>query len=95
MVFNITFNSTSVVSWRSVLLGEETGVPEENHRPIQQVLIIIHVFVTENCYYIMLHRVHRGMSRIRAHNVSGKRDHSITMDTCATLRLGQIQCDPN
>jgi len=24
----------SVISWMSVLLVEETGVPEENHRPV-------------------------------------------------------------
>ena len=34
LVFNATFNNISVISWRSVLLVEETGVPEENHRPI-------------------------------------------------------------
>ena len=34
MVFNATFNNISIVSWRSVLLVEETGVPGENHRPI-------------------------------------------------------------
>jgi hypothetical protein len=33
MVFNATFNNISVISWRSVLLVEETEVPEENHRP--------------------------------------------------------------
>ena len=27
MVFNATFNNSSVISWRSVLLVEETGVP--------------------------------------------------------------------
>ena len=32
MVFNETFN-ISVISWLSVLLVEETGVPGENHRP--------------------------------------------------------------
>ena len=34
MVFNDTFNNISVISWRSVLLMEETGVPGENHRPV-------------------------------------------------------------
>ena len=34
MVFNATFNNISVISWLSVLLMEETGVPEENHRPV-------------------------------------------------------------
>ena len=32
MVFNATFNNISVISWPSVLLVEETGVPGENHR---------------------------------------------------------------
>jgi hypothetical protein len=34
MVFNATFNNISVISWLSVLLVEETGVPGENHRPV-------------------------------------------------------------
>jgi len=29
MVFNATFNNISVISWRSVLLVEETGIPRE------------------------------------------------------------------
>ena len=33
MVFNATFNNIPVISWQSVLLVEETGVPGENHRP--------------------------------------------------------------
>ena len=33
MVLNATFNNISVISWWSVLLVEETGVPGENHRP--------------------------------------------------------------
>jgi len=33
MVFNATFNNISVVSWQSVLLVEETGVPGENQKP--------------------------------------------------------------
>ena len=35
MVFNTTFNNISAISWMSVLLGEETGVPGENHRPVE------------------------------------------------------------
>ena len=34
LVVNATFNNMSVISWRSVLLVEETGVPCENHRPV-------------------------------------------------------------
>jgi hypothetical protein len=33
MVFNATFNNISVISWRSVLLVEETRVPGEIYRP--------------------------------------------------------------
>jgi hypothetical protein len=33
-VFNATFNNISAISWRLVLLVEETGVPEESHRPV-------------------------------------------------------------
>jgi hypothetical protein len=33
MVFNVTFNNILVISWWSVLLVEEIGVPAENHRP--------------------------------------------------------------
>ena len=32
MVFIATLNNISAISWRLVLLVEETGVPEENHR---------------------------------------------------------------
>ena len=33
MVLNATFNNISVISWQSVLLMEETGVPGENYQP--------------------------------------------------------------
>jgi hypothetical protein len=34
VAFNAPFNNISVISWQSVLLVEETGVPGENHRPV-------------------------------------------------------------
>jgi hypothetical protein len=34
MVFNITFNNISAISWQSVLLAGETGVRGENHSPV-------------------------------------------------------------
>jgi len=34
MVFNATFNNILVISWRSVVLVKESGVPRENHRPV-------------------------------------------------------------
>ena len=33
MLLNATFNNISITSLQSVLLVEETGVPEENHQP--------------------------------------------------------------
>jgi hypothetical protein len=33
-VFNPTFNNISVISWRLVLLMEETGGLGENHQPL-------------------------------------------------------------
>ena len=33
MVFNVTFNNISAISWQSVLLMEDTGVPGESHWP--------------------------------------------------------------
>jgi hypothetical protein len=31
MVLNATFNNISIISWRSVLLVEKTGVPGRNN----------------------------------------------------------------
>jgi hypothetical protein len=38
MVFNALCNTISVISWRSVLLVEETVVPEENQQPAAKSL---------------------------------------------------------
>jgi hypothetical protein len=49
MVFNTTFNNISIISWMSVLLVEETGVPGENHHPddlhINVLFLFLHVSV--------------------------------------------------
>jgi len=34
-VFNAIFNNISVISWLSVILVEETGVPGENYRTVE------------------------------------------------------------
>ena len=64
VVFNATFHNISVMSWRSVLLVEETVVPEEIHRPVA------------SHWQTLSHNVVSStprMSRIRTHNVSGDR----------------------
>jgi hypothetical protein len=33
-LFNANFNNISVISWRSVLLVVEIGIPGENHQPV-------------------------------------------------------------
>ena len=49
IVFNATFNNISAISWWSVLLVEEIGVPGENHRTAQ---------IPDKLHHIMLYRVH-------------------------------------
>jgi len=62
MVFNATFNNISAISWRSVLLVEETGGPDENHRP-----------VASHWQAISHNVVHLAMIEIQTHNISGDR----------------------
>jgi hypothetical protein len=38
LMFNATFNNISIISWRSVLLVGETGVPREHYRSVNDKL---------------------------------------------------------
>jgi hypothetical protein len=64
MMFNATFNNISVISWRSVLLVEETEVPGENHRPVaSHCQTLAHNVVSSTPH----------LSGVRTHNISSDR----------------------
>ena len=54
LVFNATFSNIPVISWWSVLLVKEIGVPGENHR-------------SDKLDHIRLYRVYLVLSGIRTH----------------------------
>ena len=62
MVLNATFNNISAISWRSVLLVEETGGPGKNHRP-----------VASHRQTLSHNVVHLALIEIQTHNISGDR----------------------
>ena len=62
VVSNATFNNISVISCRSVVLLEETGEREENHRPVA------------SHWQTLSHTVvHLALIEIQTHSISGDR----------------------
>jgi hypothetical protein len=62
MVLDVTFNNISVISWRSVLLVEETWVPGENNK------------LAASHGQTLLHNVaYLTLIEIRTHNIGGDR----------------------
>ena len=64
MVFNTTFNNMCVISWQSVLLVEETGVPRENHQTAASH--------PQTLSYNVVSSTPRP-SRVQTHNINGDR----------------------
>ena len=82
MVFNATFNNISVISWPSVLLVQETGVPGENHRP------------AASHWQTLSHNVVSSTPRHecgRTHNLSGDR-HELHRYNYQTITTTTIPC---
>jgi len=84
MVFHATCNNISVISWRYILLVEETGVPRENHRPVA------------SHWQTLSHNVVSStplLSCIRTHNVSGNRHAILYSKPLQTLWLVRINIE--
>jgi hypothetical protein len=74
MLFKATYNNNLVISWRSVLLVEETGVSRENHWPVaSHWQTLSHNFVSST----------PRLSGVRTHNVSG--EINIINDICRAM----------
>jgi hypothetical protein len=63
IAFNATFNNISVLSWRSVLLVEETRVPRENRPAASHWQSLSHKVVSSS----------PRLRGVRTHNISGDR----------------------
>ena len=82
MGFNVTFNNISVISWRLILLVEETGVSGENHRPA-----VSHWQTLSHNVVLSKPR----LSGIRTHNFSGNCSYKPNYYTTTTASTKQTK----
>jgi hypothetical protein len=78
---NVTFNNISMISWQTVVLVEEAGIPGENHRPVASLRQILSHIIKWLWIFLILIRlegsllpvtelhVHRAMLRARLINL--------------------------
>jgi hypothetical protein len=87
----LTFNNISAISWRSVVLVEETGEPRENHR-----------HVASHWQTLSYNVVHLALMKIRSHNITDyigsckSNYHTITATTVperTSKIMIQLQCN--
>jgi hypothetical protein len=84
MVLNANFINISAISWWSVVLVEETGVPGET-------CDLSHV--TDSLHHIEWYRVHLAMNGVRTHNVSGLHEYDHDGPTCVGLwKFYRLKC---
>ena len=78
MVFNATFNNIPVISWQSVLLVEETGVPEKTGTDLYCILLWKCGLFAEISFYISAYW--NQMRQITPHITGTVHEWSISRD---------------